>query len=105
MPRYSRDPEDLNYGARFESRLDRDSHREPRVAIRRVATSPADQLERIALKCSAAFREHDCTGDECCPVCHANISIDEIERRDGDAMRGVRRAPFTHTSPATAGEE
>lgn len=22
---------------------------------------------------------HDCTGDECCPVCHGGISLDEAE--------------------------
>ena len=58
MPRYSRDPDDLTYGARFEDRLDRSDSREPfsaRVALRRVVESPADDLERIALRCSKAF--------------------------------------------------
>ena len=62
MSRYSRDPDDLNYGARFERDLDISDEREPfraRVAIKRVATAPADQLERIALKCSAAFVKAD----------------------------------------------
>ena len=45
----------LNYER--ESRLDRDESRENY----RVATAPADQLERIALKCSAAFVKADDT--------------------------------------------
>ena len=43
----------------FDDHYDRSVSREPAVALRRVATSPADQLERIALKCSAAFVKAD----------------------------------------------
>ena len=43
----------------FDDHYDRNQSREPRVTLRRVATSPADQLERIALKCSAAFVKAD----------------------------------------------
>ena len=50
MARYSRDPDDLAYGARFERDLDISDEREPfraRVALKRVTTSPADQLDAL----------------------------------------------------------
>jgi len=48
-----------------ESRLDRDSHREPyRVALRRVATSPADQIDVLRNRFASAFtRELPTTGE------------------------------------------
>ena len=64
MARRTIDDIDSALDCERESRLDRDSHREPAVSIKRVATAPADQLERIALKCSAAFvRELPTTGE------------------------------------------
>jgi|GEM_PF-5238170 len=54
------DADNADRSAELESRLDRDESREGyRASLRRVATSPAEQLERIALKCSAAFVKAD----------------------------------------------